>query len=375
VRHRVRVGATLIAFSLLAASPASAQSDDPALASALAAREAGRTQEAVERFEALARGRPNDPTILRLLGNSYAAAAKYGQAAATLATAQCLAPGDRDIALARARVALWMGRPKLATAIADAVSAAEPTNPELPALRTSIAAAKVHTGQVGLTIAQGVSRVTLRAGKRTWTETVVAGNFDIARATILTGEVEHFDRGRQSDTRGGLRVDTRLTPGLRAYFGASATPSADFRERWAIRGGGEASIDARFTATLEVSYAKYEQAGIIAIAPGMRWITHDARIAVALRSINLIDNTGKLRTGAGGQIDWAMSAGMRLLAGGARYSDAEAGVVRRVDSVFAGAHMTLTKALTVRLTIDHDRRVTTYRRTGISVGLRWQPGL
>lgn len=266
-----------------------------------------------------------------------------------------------------------MGRTARAAAIADAVAAAEPANLELPALRASIAAAKVPAGRIGLTIAQGVSRVSLRAGKRTWTETVVAGDIQIGRATILTGEIEHFDRDRQAVTRGGVRVDARLTADFRAYLGTSATPNADFRERWAIRSGGEATLSARVTATFDARYADYGQTRIVAIEPGLRVTTRDGRVGFAVRSINLLDDAGKLRTGAGGRIDWNLSADTRLFAGGAIYSDAEAGDVRRVDSAFAGLDVTLTKALTFRLTIDHDSRVATYRRSGIAAGLRWRP--
>lgn len=298
MRPSARVGAS-IAAALFAAVPAWAQSGDPALASALAARESGRTQDAVERFETLARERPGDATVLRLLGVSYAAAGRYGPAAATLEAAQRLAPGDRDIALARARVALWRDRPAEATAITDAIAAAEPDNVELPALRAWIAAARSPARRIGVTIAQGVSRVSLRGGKRTWTETVLAGDFDVGRGATLTGEVEHFDRGRLADTRGGVRIDAVILPALRAYVGASATPNADFREGWSLRGGGEAKLGTLFTATLDARYADYGRSGIVAIEPGLRVATRDARLFLALRSINLIDDAGKLRTGAG----------------------------------------------------------------------------
>ena len=359
--------------ALSVAAPGHAQPVDPALGAAMAAREAGRTSDAVARFEALARERPADASILRLLGTSYAAAGRYARAAATLEAAQRLAPRDRDIALARARVALWRGGPARAAAIADAVAAAEPDNMELPALRASIAGARSAGRPVGVTATQGVSRVSLRAGRRTWTETALAGDVGIGRGATLTGEVEHLDRGRVSDTRGALRIDAAVSPALSAYLGASATPDADFRERWAVRGGGEARLGATLTATLDARYADYGGFHIVAIEPGLRIETRDARFAAALRSINLIDDAGALRTGAGARIEAAASSRVRLFAGGARYSDAEAGVVRRVDSLFAGADVTLTDALTLRVTVDHDRRVSTYSRSGVAVGLRWRP--
>lgn len=364
----------LLAALLIFSAPAGAQPGDPALAEALRARNEGRHADAIALFERLAAQRPDDTNVLRLLGTSYGAGGRFDEADATLARARALAPQDQDIALAQARIALWSGRIDRAAQIADAIAAAEPDNVELPQLRDSIRAARSGTGRrAGLSFSHGISWVSFTGRDATWHETTVAADIQINSRATLSGEVERVDRGAFTDTRLGVRLDRRFAGGG-FYLAATATPDADFRERWSLRAGGELRISPNLVATLDGRRADYGIADITALEPGLRVETGDGRFAFAVRSINLWDEGGDHRSGWSSRGDAALSDGVRLFAGAATYPDTEAGITRRVRSIFGGGALALTPRLSLRVSIEHEERVATYRRTGGTIGLRWRFG-
>ena len=371
MRVEVRLIAALFCFG---AAQAVAQPVDSRTAEAVAARDAGRTAEAIVLFEALSRERPNDPTVLRLLGTSYAAARRYGDAASALGRAQRLAPADQDIALARARVALWSERFSEASAIADSVAAAEPGNPELRQLRAAIGAARSAGSRIGVTAAQSVSRVSFGGPKANWHETSFGIEARLNRRTNIVADMDRSDRSRIVDTRLAATMNRRVNRQSSAYIGASVTPNADFRERWSLRAGGEARVRGAIVVTLDARHADYGASDVSVLEPGIRAETRDGRFALAVRSINLWDEKGDHRGGWAGRVDAAASSNVRLFAGGASYPGTEAGLTRRVDALFAGTDIGVTNALSLRVTFDHERRVETYRRTGVTIGLRWRPG-
>ena len=63
---------------------------------------------------------------------------------------------------------------------------------------------------------------------------------------------------------------------------------------------------------------------------------------------------------------------VRLFGGGATYPDAEAGITRRVRSVFAGATVPVGERLTLRLTVEHEVRVSSYTRNSAILGASWR---
>ena len=356
------------------AQPTLAQADDPRIGAALAARDAGRTAEAVTAFEMLVAERPDDPTFLRLLGSAYAAARRYNEAAVTLERAQRLAPADQDIALARARVELWAGRPARAREIAARIGRDQPGNPELDELDMAIQRTSSERSAINLSVNYGVARVALVGPNRTWRDASAAVDAAIGRGWILSADAERSDRQIATDTRLRARVDRRFGDRGGFSIGFAITPNADFRERWGLRAGGDVRILPSVVAMIDVRHADYGPSNITVLEPGLRLETRDGRYSVAMRSINLWDENGRYRSGWSARLDAASSERLALFAGAATYPDTEAGITRRVDSVYAGAGIAVSGKLSLRLTGEYERRAQSYRRTGVSIGLRWRLG-
>jgi YaiO family outer membrane protein len=371
----MRFEAPLIGALLCLSFPqaTAARAGDFRIDAAVAARDAGHAQEAIKLLEALLQDRPNDPTILRLLGTSYAAAGRYDDAAIVLTHAQAAAPKDQDIALARARVALWSKRSDEASSIVEQIAAVEPNNPEILELREAIRAAQTPKATFRLTSGIGVSRVFVGGITRTWKEAALSLDTRIGQQATMAVGIEHSDRFDATDTRLSVQVDRKLGSHVSAFLGGNSTPGADFRERWSLRGGGEAKLRDVFALTFNARYAVYRAGGVTAAEPGVRFQSRHGRLAVSARLINLWDEQGKHRSGWSGRTDFVASDNLRLLAGAASYPDTEAGTTRQVDAFFVGAGVSLTRGLDLQISVDREKRADSYRRSGLTIGLRWQP--
>lgn len=365
--------ALLALLVFLPAAPARAV--DP-VAEAEVARRAGDAARAIALLEPLAAGRPHDSDILRRLGVSYASAARYPQAIATLERARVLAPADQDIALALARTRLWAGDKTGARREAEAIRCADPANAELPELLEALdrgrQAPSARNG-VSLTAALSGSTVELDAGgTQDWREAVAAASVRLGNGTTLSGEVEHVDREFAVDTRLSASINTRLGDTANFWLGATSTPNASFREQWSTRGGVEIKATRHSNLLLDARYASYRSTSVTLIEPGVR-LTWDGQLwATELRSINSFQE-GRHRLGWSGRVERLMPGDRKLFAGAATYPDTENGITRRVRGGYVGFALPLAGALTLRLTADRERRAAAYDRYGLTAGLTWRP--
>lgn len=345
--------------------PAAAQPAPSPIDQAVAARDTGDYRTAIALLEEERSRRPSDATILRLLGTSYAFAGRHDEAIMVLRQARAIAPADQDIVLALARTYLWMGRvDEAATTLAE-VEGTEPGHLELPALRASIANARRERRKPGdrvtLSLSQSVADVAFdRGGGATWYGSGIELAVPVPGRTIMTGSVERESREGAVDTRVALRADRRIGASSSGYFAATATPNADFRERWSVRTGGETALHPQLSGTLDLRYLDYAGAGVVAVEPGIRFHARDDRWALAIKSIQLWNHGHRNGWSARGDVD--AGGGLRLFAGGATYPDTEAGITRRTRSAFAGLVFDVSEYVTIRATYEHDRRVQSYNR-------------
>ena len=363
----------LVLTAIAVATPAAARRLDTPLQQALAEQEAGRPKTAIALLERMALNRPSDANIRRLLGGAYASAGRYGDARRILAEAQRLAPQDNDIRLARARVELWSDNRGRARSLLQEVAEREPDNRELAEVKAAVERAEGPVRGPGLALAQTIAPVRFADGsRRTWSTTTLSGDIGLDARTRLSADIEHEDRGLAHDTRLAARLDRRMAYGS-AYLAGAVTPHADFREQWSIQGGGEVQLTSQVMATLDVRHADYGTTTSNAVTPGVRFAPADHKTSLWLRSINLW-NAGEHQNGWSARLDHTPSDALQLFAGAATYPDTEAGVTRRVKSVYAGGAVALSKNLTLRLTADREHRAQSYRRTGFTVGVGWRFG-
>jgi YaiO family outer membrane protein len=355
--------------------PAFAQ-EDPRIVEALAAREAGDLAGAIRRLEAIDAERPGDPTVLRLLGSSYAAVGRYDRGISTLERARTIAPRDQDISLALARAFLWAGRLDRAAAIAEEIAAVDSANVELPELRLSINRARrgVPPRSSGIALAYTHSWVEVAGNTRHWNQVVVSGDAPIGRRTSVTGEADIEDRAGVTDTRLSIQLDHRLSHAASVSLAALVTPRADFREKWGVRAGGDVMVTPFLALTAAVRHADYGATNSTVVEPGVRLQTPDERASLSLRSINSWGEGNDYRSGWAARGDLVVGGGVRLIAGGATYPDTEAGVTRRVRGLFGAVVVPINSRLGVRIGADYEKRAASYERTGATLGLTWRFG-
>lgn len=371
--RRIAEALTLVVLLPVAAH---AQTErDGTIAEARAALAKHDSRSAIVTLERARAAYPDDPEILRLLGSAYAFDQRYDAAIETLERARSLAPVDLDIRAALARAYLWSGRRDAAEREVDAMAARDPANPEVAAIRAQLAApaATAQDGPrgVGIVIAQSIAAVELDSGiERSWWATTVGLFGEIAQGATLAAEVEREDRETAVDTRLFARLDYRLTPQLRGYVAAAATPDADFRERWSVRGGIEGDVLPNLTLGADLRYADYGGANVTAFEPLARLRLPVLRGSASVRMINLWDETGTHRNGWSGRFDTELDDGSLLFAGAATYPGTEAGITRQVRSAFLGAALPLTERVMLRTTADYERRVDSYTRKSLTFGLQ-----
>jgi YaiO family outer membrane protein len=363
----------LLSVGLAIAAPvpvAPAQGVD--LGPAIAARESGDFDRAIELLEAADRASPANPEILRLLGTSYAFARRYEPAIAALNRARALAPRDQDIALALARAYLWSGRIGPAAEIAAAIARDDPGNAELPVLSQAINRAR--NGEPGfsprplIALSQSIAHVRVGETRREWADTIVTLAVPLSPRTTISTDLERENRAGIVDVRGLVRLDRRFARGA-AYVAVSATPDADFRERWGLRAGGEVAVAPMLMLTGDIRFTDFGRGQTVSAEPGVRLVSPSDRWSIAVRSINLWDERGDRRAGWAVRGEHQVGTRLRLIAGGATYPDTEAGITRRLRSAFGGAVLSVTDDVVVRATFEHEDRRDSYVRDTAAVGV------
>lgn len=361
---------------IIAPSAARAQVQDERFDEAIAARNAGDFGRAIELIEDIDSKYPNDPTALRLLGSARAANGDYLLAITTLERARLLAPHDQDIALALSRAMIWSGRLNDAEAIADQIGLVQPDNVELPELRRSIDRTRRDPGSRRSRIAFGYTRSWVNIGnaKRDWTEAVVAMDAPIGARTTVAGELDVENRAGTADTRFAGRIDHRLASGVAIFVAGSVTANPAFREDWSLRAGGEAPLLANVALTIAVRHADYGSSNVTVFEPGIRIQSANGRASATLQSINLWAEGNDYQSGWSVRSDVEIWHAWVLSAGAATYPDTEAGQTRRVRSFFGAVTAPLSERLNVRFGADYEKRIGSYRRTGVTLGVTWRFG-
>lgn len=347
---------------------------------------------------------PRAPMRLRCL-RMQAAAAVLGAAIAAAAPAQAQAdaaavlaerraavvraPDDLGARAALARALLAAGDRAGAEAELDAIEARDPTNADAAAIRLELAPIVPAMGETGdatdpatapqrrLTLSPeaGLARVTGRAGRAaaTWSTLRLGVDWRATAATTVSGEVDREDRDGATDTRLALRLDRRLSPWLRGYVAASATPEADFRERWRIAAGGEADLIGPLTLRIDVRRAGFAAADAdvqtSTVTPGIAVASQALRSSFHVAMTNLWDEGGRHRTGWSGGVETQLRPQLRLGVTLASVPETEAGITRTTRSASLTAAWTIEPGMTSRFGLTTLRRVDSYTRRGATLGL------
>ena len=104
----------------------------------------------------------------------------------------------------------------------------------------------------------------------------------------------------------------------------------------------------------------------------MRVQSANGRASITVQSINFWAERNDYRNGWSARTNLEFWQAWLLSAGAATYPDTEAGQTRRVRSFFGAVTAPLTDRLNVRLGADYEKRIGSYHRTGVTLGIAWR---
>ncbi|WP_374471839.1 YaiO family outer membrane beta-barrel protein [Phenylobacterium sp.] len=355
----------VLAAVLLAAAPLVAHAqpaDDFARGREL--RLAGRPAEAIPHLEAATRAAPADADAWLDLGLAYAGAQRYDDAERALAEARRLAPDYLDVQLAQARVAYWRGDVAEAERRVQPLLSAVEDN-EARALAAQLAEARrAEPARWRLDLSLAGSELT--AGLADWRRGAVGVTRRLDESRSVGVYVEHARQFGFEDTYAEATI-----AGRRGYVSVGASPDADFRPEWQVRGGVFGTprpIGAGWTAAVSVdaSWAKYWSGEVRYVQPALTLVRGQSWIYA--RWINSFDEREDYRSGYSVYGSLAAAPKVRLFAGWADAPESNQGVTLDVEAVSGGVSFDVNEGTTVRLDVVHEMRAA-YDRTELAVGV------
>ncbi|SMF61191.1 YaiO family outer membrane beta-barrel protein [Allosphingosinicella indica] len=352
----------------LMAAPLPAQTLTPELAyrEAVAARQSGDAQRAVDLLGPLVAADPANADAQVQLGYALLALDRTDDAERAFQSALAAAPGYADAHIGQARIAQRRGD---RAAALRALSPVGRDNADAEALRAQLRA----PGEAylwSLDIDGGYSFV--EDPQPDWRE----GSLQIRRQangrTGLHGRAEIARRFGNSDVYAELGLDHRLSDRARIYLTLGGTPGADFRPRYQIGAGGSVRISDGGDATaltLDARQAEFAGGDVQTLAPGIEQYFAGGRLWLTARWIHLFDETGRHQSGYLVRADGQATDRLRLFAGLSDAPDTSEGLVIDTRSFFGGVSFDVSSTTTLRLSLAHEDRDTGADRTQIGLGL------
>lgn len=366
-----KIDALIFAAAICTSAPAQANDRGALIEQALAARAQGDFPKAILLLEQARQSAPDDTEILRLLGTSYAFNQQFARAISLLERGHDLAPQDNDVSIALARTYLWAGKLDESKSLVDTILVANPANSEAAKILGQIAESHgTDRRRSGFYASQSIAGISLAYGHRTWWESTLGGYFGVGERSTLTSDLVRADRGFARDVTISARFDHKLAHGGSGYLALTATPGANFREEWSVRAGGQWDVLPAVSLTLDGRHAHYATVDVDAVEPGL--VVRNGAVSAMVKMTNLWSSDGFYGNGWSTRLDAALPKGVSLYGGGATYPDTEAGITRRVHSLFVGGAARLDDRLRIRLGAEYERRKSTYTRRGVTVGLDWR---
>lgn len=424
-------------------SPAAGDTFEELYREALEARAAGDFKTAILRLEKAVALQPENVDALLLLGALYGFERRLEEALATLERGLSLAPDYIDLRLAMARIKTWQGKFEAGSALVEAILAEAPQHMEALNLRGRLAyyqgdldqaestfrdvlrqqsdnvqallglgdvkaaqgehaeardyyrqaaAIDPHSAEIAerlkrepppvlpwrLDTAASYSTFS-REPRKPWRELFQQVSYRASLATTVHGRVELSKRFDQFDSylQGG--VDHRLSKWMSGYVYAGGTPSPDFRERWAVMGGGTVrlwpgkEIVGATVATLDAKEANYLSGDVTTVKPGAQQYFLAGRLWLTGQWINTIDESGNHLQGWLGRIDAQVIDRVHVFGGLAEAPETSENVTLGTSSIFGGLIVDLSQLVSARLDYAREDRERSFVRETLtlSVSLRF----
>ena len=331
---------------------------------AIAARRAGRPDQAARLLERWLNQRPDDIDGRLHLGLAYRDLGRIGEAEQAFRKVLAQAPGYHDARIALAAMAIGRDDPAEARSLLRVVPSG---NRDGDAVRKQLALAAASHWQF-----ETVASVTaVGRNQPDWREWSGQLRGPLTQRLTIAGRIEASRRFDREDVFGKVTVDARLSRAVTAYLSAGGTPRADYRPIRQIEGGISSRIRSGLhptILTLDVRRSRYRSGDVTLVQPGAQQYILGGKGWVSLQMVTLVER-GQIRAGVLGRIDLEPGQGWRVFAGASRTPDTSEGIVTRVSSVFSGVEATLPKRRIVRLSLSRTTQKTGADRTELAVGL------
>jgi YaiO family outer membrane protein len=363
-----RAAAVLVAAVL--SSPLHAQQPVPgAYEQAVAARLAGRPDDAVRLLGPLVAAEPGNADAQVQLCYAQLALGRLDAAETAFRAALAAAPDYADAHLGLARVAQRRGDHAGALAALDAVGSG---NAEAEALRAQLAAVPA-TLRWSIDVDGGYAFV--EGPQPDWKELAFQLRHAASERTALAVRAELSDRFDRTDVYFEGLLDQQVGDGARAYLLLGGTPEADFRPQWQIGAGGSVKVTEGGNATvltLDLRHAEFVTGDVQTANPAIEQYLANGRAWITARWINVFDDFSGHQSGYLFRADVQPSDAVRLFAGFSNAPDTEQGVVIDTRSYFAGAVFDLGGNLTMRVSTAIEDSELGADRTQVGAGLGWR---
>lgn len=349
-------------------------------ASALAAAEAGRLEQAVEarldgRFdeagallEAETAEAPGNADAWLQLGLVRSSQGYFDAAREAFLRTLEIEPDYLDAEIALARIDWFQGRDEAAL---GRLSALEQT-PEVTALAARIKDGGEPEGSPLWRATIGAGYSDLTRGLPGWSEVSGAITRRTTSGPSYTFLVDYAERFDRSDVYLEGRADTQLSNRLAGYLAAGGTPEAIFRPKLSLSGGLATDIGATDTArdplrvSADLRYAEYVSGSVQSGKFGIAKPFEDNRFLLGASLILLSDEQGEGRQGYAVTSEWQAAAASRLFLVYADAPETSDGITLDVQSAVLGWRQALNERQSFQLNLVHERR-TVYDRTGVFV--------
>jgi YaiO family outer membrane protein len=407
----------VLGLSLAAIASVSAQDRTALYRDGVAARLAGRFDEAAKQLAEAVRVAPDDADAHVQLGLALMPLKRYDEAERAFRRTLELAPNYTDAEIGLARLLYFRGQFETAHSDVKTVLAKHPDNGDARDLAVQISKAIAARATAKRKAARNATRnraatrrastpapllsapttsaeasqisrrwridleggwSQLTAGRRDWLEANARVAYEAVHGTAVSAAVESARRYGLLDAYLEGRIDHRFTPSLSAYAFIGGTPSADFLPK-AAGGGGLAArlyqqrgvINATVL-TLDTRIAEYTTGTTRTASPGVEQYLFEGRVWLTSKWINVLDENSSYLQGYLVRADVIMAEGIRIFAG---YSDApetSEGRTLETRALFGGIVYDLNAATTLRLSTSYEQRPNLYNRTSISSGVSYK---
>lgn len=354
----------------------------------IAARKAGKFQDAVKLLTEAAKLLPNDADIQVELGLAYTALKRYAEAKAAFERALELVPGYVDAKLGLARLDYFAKRYSEARAAVLALLRQQPGNKDAKDLLASINKAMAAAAEAEQAAKKAAELEALKwkldlnggwsglTGPRPdWAEGDARLSYKLNSEYTVSGFFDQANRFGVDNTLLEGRIEYRPGPIFSDYAFVAGSPNASFFPQIAVGAGFTYKLrDAKgllnaSVATMDARYAHYVTGPVRVFNPGLEQYLFNGRFWITARMVNVIDQDNIYSRGYLLRGDWQMTDKWRIFGGWADAPENVNANIVRTHSIFGGLIYDMDDRTSWRVAVGHDDRVGLFKQILVGAGV------